>query len=165
MKRLKQTICVLLLLCITASVAACAADTKTDVEQLLFLRLLNQLNNDEKSYDELKELFDGDCAAINAAVRDGRYEDLTELDWIESATESDGYVDFYCGGSGMGSQTNYTGFFYTPDDDPLAMWRGAFTANEFVETEDGWEYTESGGDNVFRVRRLAGGYYYYHLHY
>lgn len=172
----KRTVAVFLALCwLVALCCGCgAADgklTKTDVEQLFLLRMLNLLDNDEKSCDDLQELFDKDFAAIDAAVRSGRYEDATKLDWIEQATEAEGYVDFYCGGSGMGSQTNYTGFFYTPDDDPLAMWRGnqcgthVMTAEDFVKTEEGWEYRESGGDNVYRVCKLADGYYYYYLHF
>ena len=75
----------------------------------------------------------------------------------------------------MGPETNYSGFIYTPDDDPLAIWgkndpvHFSLTTSDFVETADGWEYRESDhdptGDNVFIIRKLAPCYYYYHQHY
>ena len=135
------------------------------------LTLSGCLGNDEKSFDSVYKHFLRDGEVIASAVENGRPEDALSLRWIESADESDGYVDFSCGGSGIGSQTNYTGFFYTPGDDPLAMWRksGSAAISGFQETEDGWEYRESehgvGGDNVFLVRKLAPCYYYYHLHF
>ncbi len=131
--------------------------------------------NDEKSFDSLNKSFLRDFSVIEAAVMNEQYDDATSLGWIKSVDVSDGYVDFYCGGSGMGSQTNYTGFFFTPDDDPLAMWskndpvHHVMTAADFIETVDGWEYRERDhnekGDNVFIVRKLAPCYYYYYLHF
>ena len=129
------------------------------------------MGNDEKSFDSLNKSFLRDFSVIEAAVMNEQYDDATSLGWIKSVDVSDGYVDFYCGGSGMGSQTNYTGFFFTPDDDPLALWReyDSKIDADFVETEDGWEYREfdhdAKGDNVFIVRKLAPCYYYYYLHY
>ena len=133
------------------------------------------MGNDEKSFDSLNKRFLQDYNVIDTAVQNEQYADATSLSWIKSVDERDGYINFYCGGSGMGSQTNYTGFLFTPDDDPLAMWRKnepihhVMTASDFVETADGWEYRESdhdsGGDNVYIVRKLAPCYYYYYLHY
>ena len=133
------------------------------------------MDNDEMSFDSLNKSFLQDYSVIDTAVKNERYAAATTLSWIERATERDGYIDFECGGSGMGSQTNYTGFFFTSDDDPLAMWREndpsthVMTASDFVETRDGWEYRESdhnsGGDNVYLVRKLAPCYYYYYLHF
>ncbi len=130
-------------------------------------------DNDEKSYDSLKKSFEKDLEAVDAAVQNGSYDDAAELKWIKKVDVNERYVDFYCGGSGFGSQTDYTGFFYTEDDDPLAMWRGVVNSvvspNDFVKTEDGWEYIErdhhEGGDNIYIVKQLAPCYYYYYLHF
>ena len=140
-----------------------------------FVILSGCMGNDEKSFDSINKSFLQDFSVIDAAVKNEQYDDATSLRWIKSVDVSDGYVDFYCGGSGMGSQTNYTGFFFTPDDDPLAMWpkndsaHYVMTAADFIETENGWEYRErdhnAGGDNVFIVRKLAPCYYYYYLHF
>ena len=140
-----------------------------------FVMLSGCMGNDEKSFDSINKCFLQDFSVIDAAVKNEQYDDATSLRWIKSVDVSDGYIDFYCGGSGMGSQTNYTGFFFTPDDDPLAMWRKndpvhhVMTAADFIETEDGWEYRErdhnAGGDNVFIVKKLAPCYYYYYLHF
>ena len=131
--------------------------------------------NDETSFGSLKKSFLHDYDVINSAVENEQYYSAASLSWIKQVDVNDGYVDYYCGGSGMGSQTNYTGFFYTPNDDPLAMWRAndpdlyTMTASDFVETADGWEYRESdhksGGDNYYFVRKLAPCYYYYYLHF
>ena len=139
------------------------------------LLLFGPLHNNAKSFRSLSRSFQKDFAIIDTAVKGERYNDAAALKWIEDVDAADGYVDFYCGGGGRGSQTEYTGFFYTPADDPLAMWRQSTSADndslasDFVETESGWEYRESnhqsGGDNRFLVRKLAPCYYYYWLHY
>lgn len=133
------------------------------------------IDSDEKSFQSLKINFLDDYDVINSAVENEQYYSAASLSWIKEVDVKDGYVDYYCGGSGMGSQTNYTGFFFTPNDDPLAMWRAnvpdlyAMTASDFVETADGWEYRESdhnaGGDNCYIVKKLAPCYYYYYLHF
>ena len=127
--------------------------------------VMDAATSDEKSFEQLQELFEEDFAVIDSAVRSGRASDAEALRWIRSADEDEAYIDFYCGGSGMGSQTNYTGFFYSPEDDPLALWRNSPVRWDFVETEEGWEYVEGGGDNHFLVRQLASGYFYYFMHY
>ncbi len=129
----------------------------------------------DKSFDYVNRRFHQDFSVIDAAVKNKRYDDAASLNWIKTADECDGYVDFYCGGSGMGPETNYSGFIFTQDDDPLAIWRKndpvhfSLTASDFVETADGWEYRESDHDptrdNVFIIRKLAPCYYYYHQHY
>ena len=137
----------------------------------ILLTSLGRMDDDEKPFDYLNDCFLRDFAVIVSAVKNEQYDDAISLSWIKSADADGGYVDFYCGGSGFGSQTNYTGFFFTPDDDPLAMWRksGPDLTSCFVETKDGWEYREHdhnpGGDNVFIVKKLAPCYYYYYLHY
>lgn len=131
------------------------------------LPLMACLNNNEMSFDSLNGHFQEDFNVIDNSIKCGQYNDLESLDWVESITTDVHYVKCDCGGSGMGSQTNYTGFFYTPDDDPFAMWREYLnpSARGFVETEDGWVYREIQGDNEFVVRKLAPGYYYFFEHY
>ena len=139
------------------------------------LLLLGPLRNNPNSFRSLSTSFQKDFAVIDTAIKSARYNDASALKWIEDVEPDDGYVGFYCGGRGRGSQTEYTGFFYTPADDPLAMWRQSDSTDndslvsDFAETENGWEYRESdhkaGGDNRFIVRKLAPCYYYYWLHY
>ena len=139
------------------------------------LMLSGCMGNDEIAFDSVNKHFLQDHDVIDAAVKQEQYDDAESLNWIKSVDVYGGYVDFYCGGRGMGSQTAYSGFFFTSDDDPLAMWRNNkrgrhdMTAADFVETADGWEYRESdhryGGDNVFIIRKLVPCYYYYYLHY
>ena len=125
------------------------------------------VENNEMSFDAVTEAFHADFDTIDAAVKSGQHTDAAALPWIDSVSPSENYVEFYCGGSGIGSQTNYTGFFFTPDDDPFAMWPDS--AALFVETAEGWEYRERdhnpGGDNLFRSRKLAPYYYYFYTHF
>ena len=130
----------------------------------------------EMSYKSMKKKFEKDFDALDAVMKSEQYDDLMQLGWIKDVDvhEAENFIDCYCGGSGMGSQTNYTGFVYTPDDDPLSMWRqngynSVLTPADFVKTEDGWEYSERdhdpNGDNLFIIKKLAPCYYYYYLHY
>ena len=118
------------------------------------------IGNHRMPFASLEKRFLQDYNVIDTAVINKEYDAAASLSWIERVDEKDGCIDFYCGGSGIGSQTNYTGFFFTRDDDPLAMWRDrktdslqyVMTASDYVETANGWEYREcdhnAGGDNV-----------------
>ena len=132
--------------------------------------LMGCLDNNEMTFDSLKKHFEEDYNVIDKAIKSEQYSNLESLDWIESVYSNVHYVECSCGGSGMGSQTNYTGFFYTPHDDPFAMWRsyvspGGLSAKDFTETEDGWVYRQPQGDNEFIAKKLAPGYYYFFEHY
>ncbi|MBO4212106.1 MAG: hypothetical protein J5878_05580 [Oscillospiraceae bacterium] len=135
----------------------------------------DDLIHSDASFSTIKKRFDANYDLITEAVPNGQYEKVSALKWVREMREHEKCMEFNCSSYGMGNHSSYAGFFYSPADDPLAMWRhdiaGSYsvTADNFSRTEDGWEYQESiwvaGGDDFFIVQQLAPYYYYYHLHY
>ncbi|MBQ1371464.1 MAG: hypothetical protein IIY70_00905 [Oscillospiraceae bacterium] len=129
----------------------------------------------DETYSTIQKRFESDYELISEAVQNELYDDVAALKWVHSTRTHEKCVEFNCCSRGMGNRSTYAGFFYTPSDDPLAMWRHdieavfSVTPDDFTETVDGWEYQENDskrdGSTVFIVRKLAPDYYYYHLRY
>ena len=72
-------------------------------------------------------------------------------------------MEFYCGGSGLVPSSSDYGFYYSPDDLPLAV---DVTLTENLGQEGdvfGWE--EPGGDNWYYTEQIMENWYYYESHY
>ncbi|WP_283608027.1 hypothetical protein [Faecalispora anaeroviscerum] len=69
-------------------------------------------------------------------------------------------VEFLCGGSGLGSSTSYSGFYYSPSDIPLGFQGEPIT---LTKTDTGWSYEEAGGDNHYETEKIIDCWYYYHM--
>lgn len=67
-------------------------------------------------------------------------------------------VDFYVTGFGLAPSSTYYGFFYSPDDVPLAIWNIDVELTEYAEDE--WKWTEY-GDNRGVTKKIVDGWYYY----
>lgn len=66
-------------------------------------------------------------------------------------------VEFETGGSGMVSCSTYYGFYYSPEDKPVA-----FMGSEepLIQEEDGWMW-KSEGDNHGHTSKITDKWYYY----
>ena len=72
-------------------------------------------------------------------------------------------MEFYCGGSGLVPSSSYYGFYYSPDDLPLAV---DVTLTENLGPEgDGFGWGEPDGDNRYYTERIMKNWYYYESHY
>ena len=93
-----------------------------------------------------------------------RAKDVTGIQDIH--VEKDTYVEFYCGGSGLVPSSSYYGFYYSPDDLPLAV---DVTVTENLRPEgNGFGWKQSGGwdgDNWYYTERIMENWYYYESHY
>lgn len=66
-------------------------------------------------------------------------------------------VEFFMGGMGIVPASTYYGFYYSPDDKPMAF----MDNGELVtEEKDSWKWT-SVGDNHGHVRKIKDKWYYY----
>lgn len=71
-------------------------------------------------------------------------------------------VEFIVNKGGIGSSSEYSGFYYSPDDKPLGF-QG--TEVVFTEYENGWKWNESGGDNWEYTEKIADKWYYFEMHF
>lgn len=98
-------------------------------------------------------------AFLNAAAT-GDFSALKEIRGVEDVSAHEDYVDFFCGGSGMGSNTQYYGIFYSPDDNMCKVWGAPY--NEKLEPENGgYRWKEPDGDNEYYVEPLGNHFFYY----
>ncbi len=72
-----------------------------------------------------------------------------------------GYIDFDCGGAGMGPETSYRGFFYSEQDNLRAIWCAPREEESLSAKGKGYFWKESGGDNTYYVEHICGHFYYY----
>lgn len=83
---------------------------------------------------------------------------------IESMYESGNYIEFFCGGSGFASQTNYTGFIFSKNGNMNAA-RADIPVDDMRPDGNGYFWHEKNGDNSYYVENISGRIYYYYEHY
>lgn len=71
-------------------------------------------------------------------------------------------VEFAVGGSGFGSATSYTGFYYSPEDIPLGF-QGAVL--DLTESAHGWTWQEENSDNRQIIEKICDHWYWYEAHF
>ena len=79
---------------------------------------------------------------------------------VRQADLRDGFVEFTCGGWGLGSSTGYWGVYYSPGGPRPFQGAGV----ELTPQEDGWAW-QGEGDNWGVTRQLTGDFYYYEAHF
>ena len=102
---------------------------------------------------------------IIEAVQNNDFEQIKKISGIQNVYVGDDYIDFSCGGSGMGSSTHYYGFFYSIDDNLTAWNSGAYSEEELVKNGNGFLWKEKYGDNTYYVERIGEHFFYYEAHF
>lgn len=97
-------------------------------------------------------------AFLNAAAT-GDFSALGEIRGVEKVHVDKECVDFQCGGSGFGSNTQYYGIFYSKADNKCAVVGGSFLKLE--PENNGYRWKESDGDNEYYVEPLGNHFFYY----
>ena len=96
-------------------------------------------------------------------IQSGNFENALQLKSLRSVNRRGKEIDFYCGGSGFASATNYYGFKCDVDDDA-----------SFFEMENdvflplhgqGYWWHEDDGDNSYYTQEICKHFYYYEAHY
>ena len=99
----------------------------------------------------------GDNAEENALIRD-RLGNRTIVKSI--SRYNDNIMHFYCGGTGLATNSTYSGFYYSADDTPFAL---EFPSNELVETSPGvYEWKNNTGEAI-TTERIMPNWFYYHM--
>ncbi len=69
-----------------------------------------------------------------------------------------GVVEFNCGGSGFGSETEYYGFYYSTAAEP----ENIISPEPLTQRgKDRWVWHEDGGDNAMQAEKIFDDFYYY----
>ena len=128
--------------------------------------------NDELSKEDVISLVNDNKDTILQDVSEGNLSDCEKISEIKEITKHDNYVEFYCGGKGMGGETSYCGFYYFANDDlqtvlnELAQLIGrADTDIEFTAEGSGYIWRAAEGDNSLYIEKIDNNLYYYYQSY
>lgn len=80
--------------------------------------------------------------------------------WDVTYYQNTGVVEFLASARGLGSASQYSGFYYSPQNVPVGF-QGAEL--ELVAGDSGWQWSESGGDNHYYTERIADNWYWFEM--
>ena len=128
--------------------------------------------NDELSKEDIISLVNNNKDTILQDVSEGDFSNCEKIPKIKEITKHDNFVEFYCGGKGMGGETSYCGFYYFANDDLQAVLNvlaqligGADTDVEFTTEDNGYIWRAVEGDNSLYVEKIDNNLYYYYQSY
>ena len=131
-----------------------------------------RLSNDDVSRDRIFEYVSQNHEVLESIAqdeipRDNAEENALIRDRLGNRTivksiyrYNDNIMDFYCGGTGLATNSTYSGFYYSADDTPFAL---EFPSNELVETTPGvYEWKNNTGEAI-TTERIMPNWFYYHM--
>lgn len=128
--------------------------------------------NDELSKEDIISLVNNNKDTILQDVSEGDFSNCEKIPKIKEITKHDNYVEFYCGGKGMGGETSYCGFYYFANDDLQTVLNelaqligGADTDVEFTAEGNGYIWRAAEGDNSLYVEKIDNNLYFYYQSY
>lgn len=131
---------------------------------VMFLAMMAENTTFALSKDQIFSLVQDHHDFLLHCITDNEPDRAKEVTGIQNVlVEINAYVEFYCGGSGLVPSSSYYGFYYSPDDLPLAV---DVTRTENLRPEgNGFGWEEPGGDNWYYTERIMENWYYYESHY
>ena len=131
---------------------------------LLFLVMIDDMNTLSKN--DIFEMVDENHTVILQDINNGNFDNTKKIKGIEDISFSENYIDFFCGGNGIGSEMSYYGFYYSPRDSIEAMQNTSHPAGEALKPDgSGYSWQEINGDNRFYAEKIMDGFYYYEIFY
>ena len=113
-------------------------------------------NNHEILESIAKDEIPSEKAEEEAMIRD-RLDKRTIVKSIYRYNDNN--VVFYCGGTGLATNSTYSGFYYSADDTPFAM---EFSSAELAETSPGvYEWKSNTGEAITTERIMPNWFYFY----
>lgn len=154
---MKKLLCVVLVLCMLFSLSGCVQNVLGSA-MFLFLAVTN---DDRADKDEVFAFVREKEEALSSAITDGDFSAFENKGFIQRVDVREKYVDFSCGGAGVGSGTSYVGFYYSPEDDLTAVWCAPSSAASLMPCGNGFEWLEPIGDDRYYTEHICGHFYYY----
>lgn len=118
------------------------------------------------SKNRIVALYRNNEEAFIAAASSRDFSGLESIKGVIKVAYEMGGVDIFCGGRGMGANTDYYGIMWAESGMESILFPSG-TQYKYTKTQDGsgikWEEDE--GDNVFWYEPLGNDYYYYEFHY
>ena len=120
--------------------------------------------DDSASKEEIIRFVSENEEYILQCIQQRQPETLEGYSIIHSVYEADSYIEFFCGGAGFASQTDYTGFIYSKNGNMNAA-RPDIMPEYMTPDGDGYYWKEENGDDTYYIENITGRFYYYREHY
>ncbi len=159
----KKPLRLLALLCALCLLLTGCAKLKELAVGMIFVWMIEQGDN-HLTFSQIESLILQNRDALEKSILAGKAEEWEGKYGIQSVrADKDGRVDFDCGGWGIVPSGGYTGFYYSPDDQPFDIRH--FTDGPLIPLDGGWVWQQEGGDNAFRTQRVAPLFFCYEYHF
>jgi hypothetical protein len=112
------------------------------------------------SESKIEKIVNKNKDEILSAIENGTVENL-KIDGVEeiSIVEDDSIIDFFCGYTGSAVSGNYSGFYYSKEDEPYGV------SNSDETSEGDWVNREGNvSDNYYETDKICDNFYYYFRH-
>ena len=149
----KRGVCLLLAVGLVFSLVGCSG------AEIFYL--LVAMGDDRADKEDIFVYVRENEDALSQAIENGTYSDFENEGVIKDISADDEVVGFYCGGAGMGGETSYIGFYYSPKNDMAAIWCAPESAEDLIPSGNGYEWLEPHGDNRYYTEHICGNFYYY----
>ena len=153
---LKKGLALLLAVIMVFSLSGCS-----DILGGAFFLYLIATGDDSADKDEVFAFVCEHEEKLLEAIENGDFSAYENKGFIKKINADETVVDFSCGGAGIGPNTSYVGFYYTPDNDMTAVWCAPLSASGLIPSGNGFEWQEANGDNRYYTEHICGNFYYY----
>ncbi len=153
---LKKGLSLFLVVIMMISLSGCS-----DILDGAFFLFLVATVDDSADKDEVFEFVCENEEDLLEAIEIGDFSAYENKGFIKEIDADETVVDFSCGGAGIGSGTSYIGFYYTSENDIVAVWCAPSSTSALTPSENGYEWQEPNGDNRYYTEHICGNFYYY----
>ncbi len=153
---IKKGLCLLLVVSMMFTLTGCS-----DIIGGAVFLFLVATGDDRADKDDVFDFVSENEEALLKAIENGDYSAFENQGIIKKIDADETVVVFSCGGSGIGSATSYVGFYYTPENDMVALWCAPLYATSLAPSGNGFEWQEANGDNRYYTEHICGHFYYY----
>lgn len=154
----KKFLCALLVITMLFSMTGCS-----ELFGCVFFLSLIASGDDRAEQTDIFQFVRKNENTLLQAIESGDFSAFEKYPMIKQITPYETYVEFGCGGYGIGSATSYVGFYYTAENDMCAIAYSPSSASELKPCGNGYEWKEPNGDNRYYTEHICGNFYYYEL--
>jgi hypothetical protein len=138
----------------------------------LVLSILLSGCNDKSSKETIMNTVKENHEMLLQSIEQNDFSACNTISVIKDINSYNGYIEFYCGGAGMGGETSYCGFYYFENDDiPYVMdTMSIFIGGEknkivFVQEGGGYVWKDNQSDNLIYFEKIIDHFYYFEQEY
>ncbi len=160
----EKRLCALALLCALCLALTGCGRIMDKAEELCLLWLMAR-GDQHTACSEIEQVILQNRDALENDILAGRAERWEDRSGIRSVSaDDDRFVNFSFGAWGIVPEGGYSGFNYSPDDQPYDIQH--FTYGPLTPLDGGWIWlADDGSDNTFHTRRVTERFFWYEYHF